>query len=618
MTKTQTRAGLVAACLLFWGSAALAASPEQILNFRPKQDVAVSTPTPQEVNTCRVSWTPNSVGGGTWLLLDPQGRPLRRFVDNKGDKKPHIWSYFRDGIEVYREIDADLDGEPDQYRWLNSGGMKWGVDVNKDHKIDAWKMISAEEVSQEIVQAIVTHDFARVQALFITDAEITALGFPAAEAGRLRELQKQAYTKFQETVGKLPNLNDKTRWVHLETTAPQCLPADALGGKQDVIKYGRGLILCETNGKNDWVQTGELIKVGLTWRIIEAPIAGDAAVDAATGATDPGLQPLLDQLREHDAKAPKAGGPGANAEIATYNLARADLLEQIVAKVKPEEREQWIRQIADCLGAAAQNSPENDKTAYQRLVTLEDQMVKGVAGSNLAAYVTYREMQADSAPRLSKAGPDSSKIQEQWLARLTKFVSTYPQGEDTPEALMQLGMVSEFANKEIEAKKWYERLVKDYHDNPLAVRAQGALRRLDLEGKVLELSGNQLDGGAFNISQWRGKVVVVYYWASWNKDRCVADFAVLKQLLDTYGSKGLALVCVNLDNTVEEANAYLQRSPAPGIQLFQPGGLESPLATQYGVMVLPNLFLVDKDGKCLSRNIQQVSGLEEEIKKRLN
>ena len=153
MTKTQTRAGLVAACLLFWGSAALAASPEQILNFRPKQDVAVSTPTPQEVNTCRVSWTPNSIGGGTWLLLDPQGRPLRRFVDNKGDKKPHIWSYFRDGVEVYREIDADLDGEPDQYRWLNSGGMKWGVDLNKDHKIDAWKMISAEQVSQEIVQA---------------------------------------------------------------------------------------------------------------------------------------------------------------------------------------------------------------------------------------------------------------------------------------------------------------------------------------------------------------------------------------------------------------------------------------------------------------------------------
>jgi len=114
--------------------------------------------------------------------------------------------------------------------------------------------------------------------------------------------------------------------------------------------------------------------------------------------------------------------------------------------------------------------------------------------------------------------------------------------------------------------------------------------------------------------------VIVYYWASWNKDRCIGDFAVLKQLLDTYGSKGsgLELLCVNLDNTAEEANAFLLRSSAPGTHLFQPGGLDSPLATQYGIMVLPNLFLVDKEGKVVSRNTQQVGGLEEEIKKRAN
>ncbi|HEV3442984.1 MAG TPA: TlpA disulfide reductase family protein, partial [Gemmataceae bacterium] len=137
---------------------------------------------------------------------------------------------------------------------------------------------------------------------------------------------------------------------------------------------------------------------------------------------------------------------------------------------------------------------------------------------------------------------------------------------------------------------------------------------------VMELAGPTLDGATFNISQVRGKMVVVYYWASWNKERCVGDFAVLKQLLDNYANKGagLELVCVNLDNAVEEARAFLARTPAPGIHLFQPGGLESPLATQYGIMVLPNLFLVDRDGKVISRNIQQVGSLEEEIKKRSN
>jgi hypothetical protein len=50
------------------------------------------------------------------------------------------------------------------------------------------------------------------------------------------------------------------------------------------------------------------------------------------------------------------------------------------------------------------------------------------------------------------------------------------------------------------------------------------------------------------------------------------------------------------------------------VQLYQPGGLESPLARQYGIMVLPNLFLVGKDGKVVSRTVQ-MSNLEDEVKK---
>ena len=329
------------------------------------------------------------------------------------------------------------------------------------------------------------------------------------------------------------------------------------------------------------------------------------------------LQALLTQLGALDAKPPKAGdvGMGANPELVTYNLKRADLLEQIVAKVKPEEREQWVRQIADCLAAAAQSSAETDKTAYNRLTSLEEQIVKPMPKSNLAAYVTFREMSAENA-LLLKSGTDNSKVQDKWLERLAKFVEIYPKAEDTPEALMQLGMFSELVNKETEAKKWYKRIVGDFPDHQLAVKAQGALCRLDVEGKALEITGTQLDGSAFNITDLRGKVVVVYYWGGWSKERSVGDFATLKLLLETYAGK-LAVVCVNLDNSPDEAKAFLQRVPAPGIQLFQAGGLDSPLATHYGIMFLPHLFLVDKDGRVISRTVQQVSGLDEELRKRL-
>jgi thiol-disulfide isomerase/thioredoxin len=225
-------------------------------------------------------------------------------------------------------------------------------------------------------------------------------------------------------------------------------------------------------------------------------------------------------------------------------------------------------------------------------------------------------MSADYSVKLM-TDKNTAKIQEEWREKLKKFYDTYPMAEDAPDALLQLGMVSEFVGKETEAKNWYETLARQYPKNPLAKKAVGAVRRLDAEGKPMELVGNTLgDGKPFNIGQLRGKLVIVYYWASWN-NACISDFAKIKSLQGSFGSKGLDLVCINLDNNPGDAVNFLNRTPVQGIHLYESGALESPLAVQYGIMVLPNLFLVGKDGKVVSRSIQ-IGGLEDEIKKLLD
>ncbi len=612
------------ASLVIWGSASspLHAAPTvaQMLNFTPRQlGVDCSTPTAQQQSACKVELVKGASKGSGWVLKDSSGT-LRRFFDSNDDNKIDIWSYYKDGVEVYREIDSNGNGKPDQYRWLNAGGMKWGVDENEDGRIDSWKMISPEEVSQEVLLAINARDYARLQALMMTEAEIAALDLPAAEAKRLRDGLSGARKKFDETLEKLKGAN-KLTWLHMETGVPHCVPAGEGGSRVDRYVHPRGTILYESGGKNDWMQTGEMIQVGQAWRLVEAPYLGAAAdkVPAAPGTNlgdNPKLQKLIEELTELDKKPPMPQAtPGPSPEVVQYNLRRADLLEKIVGEVKPKDREQWIRQVADSLSTAAQNSPVTDRTALDRLVRLEKQIVEAMAGSSLAAYVTFREMQADYAMRLLKPGEDFNRVQKEWIDRLTEFVTKYPKADDGADALLQLGMVSEFLAKEIEAKKWYEQLARDYPDKPQAVKATGAKKRLELEGKPLELSGPLLDGGQFSMTRIAGKVAVVYYWASWNQ-QCVGDFAKLKLLLDTYGPKGFEVVCVSLDGTAEEAASFLKRVQAPGVHLHQPGGLESKLATDYGVMVLPNLFLVGKDGKVVSRTIQ-INGLEDELKKQL-
>src|SRR5262249_58816211 len=118
----------------------------------------------------------------------------------------------------------------------------------------------------------------------ISEAEIKMLDLPAAEAKRLRETRAQTATRFQAVCAKLTSLDAKTHWLHLETAAPQCVLGEQGGSSRDLIRHANGTILYEANGKNDWLQTGEMIQDGSAWRRVESPTPGaprDAQRDAA-------------------------------------------------------------------------------------------------------------------------------------------------------------------------------------------------------------------------------------------------------------------------------------------------------------------------------------------------
>ncbi len=66
-------------------------------------------------------------------------------------------------------------------------GIRWGVDDNEDGAIDYWKMISAEEVSSEVVDAIRERDGSRFKRLLITAAELDALGLGAEKKTALQD-----------------------------------------------------------------------------------------------------------------------------------------------------------------------------------------------------------------------------------------------------------------------------------------------------------------------------------------------------------------------------------------------------------------------------------------------
>lgn len=625
MGQHRNRATLTAGIISLLGATVAFAAPPtaaDMMAFRPKQPgVAIAMPSDAELASCKVELVNGPGQASGWALKDAKGQFVRKFVATKGAKASiDIWSYYLDGNEVYREIDSNDNKKADQYRWFGVGGMRWGVDVNEDGRIDGWKMISAEEVSQEVLKAIITKDVGRMQALLINEAEIKALELPAAEAQKFAQSVAQAPAKFQQTVQALNQVNEKTQWLKLEVQAPQCIPAEQTGGKIDLVHYKGASILYDNAGKADWISLGEIVQVGRAWRLIAAPAPGQADAEIAGntpsgGGTVPipdAAKPFVTELQTLDQNAPKGGEPPA--AIARYNLARATVLEKIANVVQGKEKEQWVKQLADCLSAAVQNSSAGDKAAQIKLTALREMIERQFPGTPLAGYVVFRAMSADYTVDMThKKGEDLTKAQDAWRESLKQFIGKYPTAEDAPEANIQLGMANEFMGKESDAKEWYSKLAQNHPQHPYAKKAQGALKRIDSEGKPLELAGPTIEGGQFNINQLQGKTIIVYYWASWSGQHG-SDFTKLNGLMKQYADKGIAVMTVNLDDNVAAARQVLNSAQFTGPTLYAPGGLDGPLASQYGIMVLPHMFLVGKDGKVISRTLQ-MNTLEDEIKK---
>lgn len=95
-----------------------------------------------------------------------------------------------------------------------------------------------------------------------------------------------------------------------------------------------------------------------------------------------------------------------------------------------------------------------------------------------------------------------------------------------------------------------------------------------------------------SLSDLRGKVVYVDFWASWCAP-CRESFPWMSSMADRYGSKGLVVVAVNLDKSRELADAFLEKYPAPFTVAFDPAG---KTAEAFHVEAMPMSFIVDRGG----------------------
>lgn len=157
--------------------------------------------------------------------------------------------------------------------------------------------------------------------------------------------------------------------------------------------------------------------------------------------------------------------------------------------------------------------------------------------------------------------------------------------------------------------KLYEGLAKELKKldrpelNSEAERMLAVARRLKLPGKFMEVQGTTTDGEEFDWKSYRGKVVLVDFWASWCGP-CRREIPNVKAQVERYGDKGFAVVGINLDDSVADCLRVVEEEGLPWVNLMSDKeserGWNNPMAVQYGISGIPTAILVDKEGKVVS------------------
>ncbi len=126
-----------------------------------------------------------------------------------------------------------------------------------------------------------------------------------------------------------------------------------------------------------------------------------------------------------------------------------------------------------------------------------------------------------------------------------------------------------------------------------------------LVGKPMPIDGVTHDDKKFTIEQYRGKVVLVDFWATWCGP-CRAAMPALIELYDELHDEGFEVVGISLDQDKDALLKYIDENEIEWPNIFDADDSDSDrkaLAERYGVNAIPTTFLLDKEGRVVAKNL---------------
>lgn len=181
--------------------------------------------------------------------------------------------------------------------------------------------------------------------------------------------------------------------------------------------------------------------------------------------------------------------------------------------------------------------------------------------------------------------------------------------ENNPSTLVSAFLVTYFDNDFANNIKLYEtirnNLIKQYPDNSFVKHIDERLsQNIGIGSIAPEISMSNPDGKTCKLSELRGKIVLIDFWASWCAP-CRAENPNVVRLYKKYNEKGFDVFSISLDKSKEQwINAITKDGLIWPNHVSELKGWTSSAGKRYGVNSIPHTLLVDQEGRIIAKNLR--------------
>ena len=294
-------------------------------------------------------------------------------------------------------------------------------------------------------------------------------------------------------------------------------------------------------------------------------------------------------------------------------------------KVDFPEKDYYVLRLSDdqTLNLIIQNEEEVKIYGDGKNIFMHSNIVGSEASSNLNGFMRYYaqyNMKLDSAKNYLKQNPDKQQqvnasfkpLYDSFIKVRQEFIDN---NIDSPALIGSLTSIN--VQKEFEL---YEKVVKaldqSFSESPTVQRIVSELdkNRKAVEASkpfspgsdVKEIAMNNPDGEELKLSDYKGKVVLVDFWASWCGP-CRKENPTVVKLYEKYKEDGFEVFSVSLDKSKDRWVSAIEKDNLTWDgHVSDLKGWQNAAAKEYGVSSIPFTVLLDREGKVINTKLRGV------------